>query len=226
MTITSSFVSPPVLDWECTNVSSNAFKLSSGAFKRGLRDFTACHDAIRHQLPVPPFASRSQPIRRGPPNTYCCILRNRVSLSITSLLHPATLNHQLDLNSKDVSIKSIVQLEDEVNETDRGLYRARKGDMKGFEAVGSKATGTKRGATDDQVRCSKRQKTQAKSNQESEDISEREQVKDPHKDQVFRFMDLPGGKYNMDSAVYAYTNNLQNFATASTVMQQNMHIAA
>jgi hypothetical protein len=84
-------------------------------------------------------------------------------------------------------------------ETNQGHCRARKGNMKGIEAVGDKAMGTKRGATDHQVRSFKRRKTQEKSDQESEDISKREQTKDPREDQVFRFMDLPGGKHNMDS---------------------------
>lgn len=82
-------------------------------------------------------------------------------------------------------------------------------------------------ATDIQVRSSrKRQKTQIKSEEEPQDIPDYEQIKDPREDQVFRFMDLPGGKYNVSSTVCDFANKTQNFATVSTVMQQIMHIVA
>jgi hypothetical protein len=74
------------------------------------------------------------------------------------------------------------------------IYRARKGGIKGIEAVGSIAITTKRGAMGDQVSARKRQKTRTNSDQESQDTPEYEQVKDQRRDRVFPFMDLPGGK--------------------------------
>jgi hypothetical protein len=73
-------------------------------------------------------------------------------------------------------------------------FRARKGDIKMVEAVGSKSSGTKRGADDGVVKSSrKRQKTLQNSVQQPQALTKEEHL-DRIKDQVFRFMDLPGGK--------------------------------
>lgn len=56
--------------------------------------------------------------------------------------------------------------------------------------------GTKRGAMDDEVkRVRKRRRIQAAATTKTKDQPKEDQVKRAREDQVFRFMDLPGGMY-------------------------------
>jgi hypothetical protein len=115
--------------------------------------------------------------------------------------HPSCTNPpsipDFRLQIQDVGISALGKLSDGVAIANYQLYRARKADIKGVEAVGSKSMGTKRAAPDDQVRSSrKKQKTQPTQDGEVRSKSKEDQTKDSStQDGVFRFMDLPGGMY-------------------------------
>jgi hypothetical protein len=73
--------------------------------------------------------------------------------------------------------------------------RAHKCDIKGVEAVESQSMDNKRAAADGQVRSSrKRQKTQPNADQRIKNQTGNDQTNASQQDQVFRFMELPGGK--------------------------------
>jgi hypothetical protein len=97
---------------------------------------------------------------------------------------------------QDVGIFALAKLPVGVAVANHQLFRARKLYIKGVEAVGSKSMDTKRAAPDDQVRSSRKKlKPRRASEPEIKSTKEKYQARDSsHQDQVFRFLDLPGGK--------------------------------
>jgi hypothetical protein len=110
--------------------------------------------------------------------------------------HPSPQPQVFRPQIQDVGIFALAKLPVGVAIANHQLFRARKLDIKGVEAVGSKSMATKRAAPDDQVRSSrKKPKPRRELEPGIKSTQEKYQARaSSRQDQVFRFLDLPGGK--------------------------------
>jgi hypothetical protein len=118
----------------------------------------------------------------SPPRHYSCIY------------HPPTLIDQLQ--SHHVRTEKAGDSDLGGLEANQGGHRARKSDIKRVEAVGSKMVGKKRGADEGEGKATRKR---LKSGTAIKEEAKKETVIKTRQDQVFRFMDLPGGKQSDES---------------------------